>query len=319
MSPTATSSFSASPTESGTATGTPTDSPTATETRSASPSPTATGTATFTATPSSTGTATASPTDTATASPTATNTPLAVVTQNIPTGVTYTVQVDIAGTGLTRTASIYPPPDAFGSAVDLTVTVYGPGSAPDPTAGGFELLGNVYSIDDGGNSFNAGKTATLEFPYDPSQLPSGTTAQDLQVTYFDGSSWVGVSCTVDTADELVIATVTHFSLWSLAVEAGGGHGQPGFAGSGLGRALLAPVPVAAGQPLCLYFDTQPSSSQVELYNVAGELVSSGTFGATGSACLDTTHLASGIYLARIVVHDASGGTRTSFQKVAVLK
>jgi hypothetical protein len=80
-------------------------------------------------------------------------------------------------------------------------------------------------------------------------------------------------------------------------------------------AILGPVPQKAGQPLCLWFDNVPHSSNVDLFNIAGERVASASFGANGlDACLSTSNLAPGMYIARITVDSF---TRT--QKVALVK
>jgi hypothetical protein len=94
---------------------------------------------------------------------------------------------------------------------------------------------------------------------------------------------------------------------------------PPFAASGLGKTVLAPVPVKIGQPLCLYFDIQPASTKVDLFGSSGEKACSAAFGSGLNACLATSSLAPGIYFARVDVIYPDGREEKSWQKVAVLK
>jgi hypothetical protein len=95
--------------------------------------------------------------------------------------------------------------------------------------------------------------------------------------------------------------------------------SPGFAMSGRGTALLAPIPAEDGQPVCLYFPKEPGSSTVRLYNLAGELVGASTFGPGQPACVPTLNLRRGIYFAKLWIQYADGTFETGTRKIAVLK
>jgi hypothetical protein len=86
---------------------------------------------------------------------------------------------------------------------------------------------------------------------------------------------------------------------------------------GLGHAVLAPVPVRGGQPLCLYFAQPALASHWDVYAITGALVAHLDFGAGGQQCWDTAGIAPGIYFVRLVIDDAGGGKETRWQKVAL--
>jgi hypothetical protein len=94
---------------------------------------------------------------------------------------------------------------------------------------------------------------------------------------------------------------------------------PYWAVSNLGRSILAPSPAHQGQPLCLYFDAAPASSEWKIYDLAGDLVEKLGFETQRQQCWDTGKVAGGIYLARISVNYADGTKKDFLQKLAVLK
>jgi hypothetical protein len=87
---------------------------------------------------------------------------------------------------------------------------------------------------------------------------------------------------------------------------------------GLGNTALAPVPVRPGQPLCAYFAEAPIRCRVDLYNLAGEKAAGADLGGENGPCMDTSHLAPGVYIAR-VTSEYSSGARSLWQKVAVIR
>lgn len=87
--------------------------------------------------------------------------------------------------------------------------------------------------------------------------------------------------------------------------------------SGLGKVVLAPVPVAAGTPVCLYAEKPVASSQWTIVNFVGESVASLSFGAVSLPCWDTTGVPAGLYLVRLTIAYGDGSTATSWHKVVV--
>jgi len=94
---------------------------------------------------------------------------------------------------------------------------------------------------------------------------------------------------------------------------------PAYLNSGQGRAVLAPDPVINGQPVTLYFSAQPSRTQWQVYNLAGQEVARLDIVGVGPHRLSTQGLASGIYLARVAVDYASGGSQVLMLKFAIVR
>jgi sensor domain CHASE-containing protein len=55
----------------------------------------------------------------------------------------------------------------------------------------------------------------LTMSYDPAALPEGVSADELYITYWDGSQWVALASTVDTVTNTVSADVTHFTQFAV--------------------------------------------------------------------------------------------------------
>gem|GEM_PF-966090 len=176
-------------------------------------SPTYTPTSTFTFTPTPTLTPTSTNTNTPTFTPSFTNTPTALPTAQATVG---TNGVDVS---LPNGTGVEIGPNVLDQGTTVTVSEFSPSAATPP--GGYSVLGNLYTFNamgPGGPISNFGSsTVTLVFPYDPSQIPSGETANQLQVEYYDGTNWNTVPATVDTSNHLLTAVVNHFSLWGLLV------------------------------------------------------------------------------------------------------
>lgn len=83
--------------------------------------------------------------------------------------------------------------------------------------------------------------------------------------------------------------------------------------------MLAPDPVQNGQPVTLYFSAQPSRTQWQVYNLAGQEVARLDIVGGGPHRLSTQGLASGIYLARVTVDYAAGGSQVLMLKFAVVR
>ena len=87
-----------------------------------------------------------------------------------------------------------------------------------PSLGAFQVLaGNIYSFtaeSPNGPITNFGSNSvTIDISYNPSLIPAGSTAAQLQAAYFNGTQWITVPSTVDTANNRLIVVANHFSVW----------------------------------------------------------------------------------------------------------
>lgn len=89
-------------------------------------------------------------------------------------------------------------------------------------------------------------------------------------------------------------------------------GQPGLA-------LLAPNPARYGEPVTLYFGSQPSRTRWKVYGITGRLVASLDLSGTGPHRLSTQDFATGVYVARVIVNYAKGDSQVLFLKFAVIR
>ena len=89
--------------------------------------------------------------------------------------------------------------------------------------------------------------------------------------------------------------------------------------SSLGGAVLAPVPVSAGNPICLFPDRPITGSQWDIFNFVGESVASLSFSAPLYNCWNTQGVAPGIYLIRLQLSYSDGTTATQWKKIVVTR
>jgi len=82
---------------------------------------------------------------------------------------------------------------------------------PDPPAppADAEIIGLAYDLGPDGATFEP--PIDLTFEYDPDDLPAGVEEKNLKLAYWDGSDWVILECTVDTAANTITAEVSHFT------------------------------------------------------------------------------------------------------------
>lgn len=84
-------------------------------------------------------------------------------------------------------------------------------SPPAPPSGTRLIV--AYRFSPSGTSFSP--AAVLMLKYDPSSLPSGTSESSLTIAHWDGSAWMKLPSTVDTAAKVVSAEISHFSVFAL--------------------------------------------------------------------------------------------------------
>jgi hypothetical protein len=90
-----------------------------------------------------------------------------------------------------------------------------------------------------------------------------------------------------------------------------------FARSGLGRSVLGPVPAKKGDPVCMYFDSAPRTTEWLVLNTRGERVASLQFSSEVQQCWATQGVAPGIYFVRVKVNGLDGRQSTLVQKLAI--
>ncbi len=85
------------------------------------------------------------------------------------------------------------------------------------------------------------------------------------------------------------------------------------------KIIMAPVPVKAGQPVCMYFNNTPSSAKWTVYNTAGEVVAVLNFSGPAKQCWDTgaAKLAPGLYWIEIKVVNADSSMYTEWKRIAI--
>ena len=83
-------------------------------------------------------------------------------------------------------------------------------------------------------------------------------------------------------------------------------------------AVLGPVPVKRGMPLCLALAALPSDFSVDLYGTDGAKAAGLTGQQASEACLETSRLAPGLYYGRIKIHLRDGRSEERSQKAIIL-
>jgi hypothetical protein len=86
----------------------------------------------------------------------------------------------------------------------------------------------------------------------------------------------------------------------------------------MGTLSLGPNVAQDGQPICLFLNKPVLSSQWTIYDIAGELVASLSFGSE-EACWSHPGIASGLYLVRVRVNYQDGTTADKIFKVIILR
>ncbi len=95
--------------------------------------------------------------------------------------------------------------------------------------------------------------------------------------------------------------------------------QPGYAPVAGPNIVAAPMPVKAGQQVCLYYDTAPASAKWTVYNTAGEVVAALNFSGPARQCWDTgaAKLAPGLYWVQIKGVNPDNTYYVEWKRIAV--
>ncbi len=87
-------------------------------------------------------------------------------------------------------------------------------SPPDPPEDA-HIIGLAYDFGPDGATFDP--AITLEYTYDPAEIPEGVAEEDLVLAYYDEAAdkWVEVDCVVDTENNIITASVEHFTSFAI--------------------------------------------------------------------------------------------------------
>jgi len=84
---------------------------------------------------------------------------------------------------------------------------------PDPPEDA-HIIGLAYDFGPDGASFDP--PITFTWHYDPDALPEGVAEEDLVIAYYDENAgkWVELDCVVDTKNNVITASVAHFTIFA---------------------------------------------------------------------------------------------------------
>jgi len=112
-------------------------------------------------------------------------------------------------------------------------------SPPSPPEGA-HVIGLAYDFGPAGATFDP--PITIEYTYDPDEVPEGVAEEDLVIAFYDEDidEWVELPCTVDTETHTVTAVVSHFTCFAII-----GTVKP--AAFTLSSLVISPAEVAPGE------------------------------------------------------------------------
>jgi len=112
-------------------------------------------------------------------------------------------------------------------------------SPPDPPEGAY-IIGLAYDFGPDGATFDP--PITIEYTYDPDEVPEGVAEEDLVIAFYDedAGEWVECPCTVDTETHTITASVSHFTCFAII-----GAAKP--AAFALSSLVISPAEVAPGE------------------------------------------------------------------------
>jgi hypothetical protein len=112
-------------------------------------------------------------------------------------------------------------------------------SPPDPPEDA-HIIGLAYDLGPDGATFDP--PITIEYTYDPDEVPEGVAEEDLVIAFYDedAGEWVECECTVDTETHTITASVSHFTIFAII-------GVPKPAAFALSSLVISPAEVAPGE------------------------------------------------------------------------
>ncbi|MBI4304161.1 MAG: PKD domain-containing protein [Chloroflexi bacterium] len=125
-----------------------------------------------------------------------------------------------------------------------SITVTEPATPPPPPPQNTVIMEQDFGPD--GATFNP--PIVLSFKFDPAKLPAGVTENNLTVAYWNGSTWISVPATIDTAAKVITAQVTHFTIFAVMGKQAAPAPTPAPAPVPAPAPAPAPAPVPAPAP-----------------------------------------------------------------------
>jgi len=112
-------------------------------------------------------------------------------------------------------------------------------SPPDPPEDA-NIIGLAYDFGPDGATFDP--AITVEYTYDPDEVPEGVAEEDLVIAFYDEDigEWVECPCTVDTETHTITASVSHFTCFAII-------GVAKLAAFTLSSLAISPAEVAPGE------------------------------------------------------------------------
>jgi hypothetical protein len=114
---------------------------------------------------------------------------------------------------------------------------------PPPPLEDAHVIGLVYDFQPSGATFEP--PITLEYKYDPGDIPEGIAEEDLVLAYYDqkAGEWVNLEGTVDTERNTITVFISHFTAFTIL----GYEVVPEPAAFTAGSLVISPTEVAIGQ------------------------------------------------------------------------
>ena len=118
---------------------------------------------------------------------------------------------------------------------------------PDPPEDA-SIIGLAYDFGPDGATFDP--PITFEYTYDPDDLPEGVAEEDLVLAWYneDTGEWEELTCTVDTENNTITASVSHFTTFAIIGTTAPAPAPAAFTPSSL---VISPTEVAPGEEVTI--------------------------------------------------------------------
>jgi hypothetical protein len=147
---------------------------------------------------------------------------------------------------------------------ELTIESMEESEIPSPPTEDSHIIGLAYDFGPDGVTFDT--PVTLEYEYDPEDIPDGINEEDLVMAYYDESTgeWVELVCTVDTQDDTITALVEHFTTFAIIAFETAEEAIAAIEVTGL---TITPQEVASGEPVNISVAVTNTGESSESYTI----------------------------------------------------
>jgi predicted GH43/DUF377 family glycosyl hydrolase len=110
---------------------------------------------------------------------------------------------------------------------------------------------------------------TVNWSYDPTDIPAGIAERDLVIAYYSEAlgKWVVLPSVVDIANNIVIASASHFTTFAILAYSGTPPPPPTPAAFAIGSLSVSPVIVNTGQPVTISVVVTNIGEEAGIYTV----------------------------------------------------